>query len=164
LARAVRERVQTLDPSLALYDLITLRDRLDATIAPRKTNLTLLGGFAALALLLTAVGIYGVMSFVVSQRTRELGIRIALGAQVRDVHRMVVNQGLRLVAVGLVAGLIVALFVTRSLASWLFGVGTADPATLVAVSLLLLLVGVTACWVPARRATRVDPMVALRSE
>jgi putative ABC transport system permease protein len=164
LARAVRERVQALDPTLVVADLRTMIDRLDATTTSRRGHLLLLGGFAALALLLAAVGIYGVMSFIVTQRTREIGVRLTLGAPPAEVTGMVLRQGMRFVLIGLLTGLAVALVAARSLASLLFGIGATDPLTLAAVSSLLAGVGLLACWLPARRAARVDPMVALRSE
>jgi len=164
LARAVRERVQALDPTLVVADLMTLRERLDATTTPRRAQLLLLGSFAALALLLAAVGIYGAMSFIVTQRTREIGVRLTLGAPAGEVTAMVLRQGMRFVLAGMIVGLVVALLATRAMASMLFGVGAVDPLTLIVVSLVLAGIGALACWVPARRAARVDPMVALRNE
>jgi putative ABC transport system permease protein len=125
-------------------------------------SMSLLAGFAALALLLAAIGIYGVMAFTVGQRTQEIGIRMALGAQTRDVLKLVVRQGLRLVLIGLALGIAGALALTQLLSSLLFGVGTRDPVTFVAIAALLSLVTLFACYLPARRATRVDPLVALR--
>lgn len=164
LSRAVRDRIQVLDPDLVAYDLMTLRERLSATVASRRAILTLLGAFAGLAMVLAAVGIYGVMSFTVSQRTREIGVRMSLGAQAWDVTRVVLREGMSLVVVGLIIGLVIAVLAARSLASLLFEIGTADPSTLVVVSLLVAAVGGLACWLPARRAARVDPMRALRDE
>ena len=120
--------------------------------------------FGALALALATMGLYSVMTYSVSQRTREIGIRMALGAQVRDVLRLVVSQGMRMVAIGAVLGLVCALALTRVLASLLLGVGTTDAVTFVGVAVLLLAVAFLACFLPARRATRVDPLVALRQE
>jgi putative ABC transport system permease protein len=164
LARAVRERVQALDPTLVVADLMTLRERLDATTTSRRAHLLLLGSFAALALVLAAVGIYGVMSFIVAQRTREIGVRLSLGAPPARVTAMVLRQGMRFVAAGTMGGLVVALLATRVMTSMLFGVAATDPFTLLAVSLVLPGVGALACWLPARRAARIDPMVALRAE
>jgi ABC-type antimicrobial peptide transport system permease subunit len=127
----------------------------------------LLGAFAALALLLASVGIYGVISYSVSQRVREIGIRMALGADKRDVFRMVVGQGLALALAGLAIGVAAALILTRLLSSFsllLYGVGASDPLTFTTVSVMLILVAVLACCIPARRAMRVDPMAALRFE
>lgn len=163
-ARAVRQRVQDLDPTLVVSELMTMRERLDATTTPRRTQLLLLGSFAALALLLAAVGIYGVLSFIVTQRTPEIGVRLALGASPGEVTAMVLRQGMRFVAAGMTVGLVVALGTTRAMASMLYGIAATDPLTLVAVSLVLAAVAVLACWLPARRAARVDPMVALRHE
>jgi ABC-type antimicrobial peptide transport system permease subunit len=120
--------------------------------------------FGVLALLLATMGLYSVMMYVVSQRTREIGIRMALGAGVRDVLRMIVSQGMRMVMIGLVLGLTGAFALTRVFASLLLGVGTTDPLTFIGVAVLLVLIALLACWIPARRATRVDPLVALRQE
>jgi putative ABC transport system permease protein len=124
----------------------------------------LLGGFALLALLLATIGIYGVISYSVAQRTREIGIRIALGAQIRDVIKLVLKQGLALALVGLAAGLLVSFFMTKLMSSLLFGVSATDPVTFGSVALILLFVALLACYIPARRAAKVDPNVALRYE
>jgi putative ABC transport system permease protein len=132
------------------------------SVARQRFSMLLLGVFAGLALLLAAVGIYGVMSYSVAQRTREIGIRIALGAQRSDVLKMTVGEGLRLVSTGVVIGLGTALILTRVMSSLLFGVSTNDPITFITISLILVSVAVLASYVPALRATRVDPMFALR--
>jgi putative ABC transport system permease protein len=124
----------------------------------------LIGMFAGLALLLAAVGIYGVMSYVVGQRTQEVGIRVALGAQPADIWRLIILRGAALAAIGIAVGLAGALALTRFLSSLLFGVRPADPVTFSAVAILLVIVALVACYFPARRAMRVDPMVALRYE
>src|SRR6266487_426845 len=133
-----------------------------AATAQEQFDLLLVGVFALVAMILVAVGLYGVTSYAVAQRTRELGIRLALGAQPGDVLRIVLGQGARLAAAGLAIGIVVSLALTRVMATLLFGVGARDPMTFVGVGGLLALVSVVACYIPARRAMRVDPVVALR--
>jgi putative ABC transport system permease protein len=164
LAPAVRRAVADLDPTVPVADLETMERRVSSVMAKPRVNLTLLGIFAAVALLLASVGIYGVVAYAVAQRTRELGIRVALGASGRDVLRLVLRQGMTPVVVGLVLGLAVALLSTRVLTSILYGVRPTDPLTLAAVTILLGAIGFVASWLPARRAMRVDPMIALRAE
>jgi putative ABC transport system permease protein len=149
---------------LPVTQVMTMDDLLSGSVSPRRFSAVLIGIFAGLALLLAAVGIYGVMSYVVGQRTHEIGIRMALGAQRGDVRRLVVNRGVKLAATGVAIGLAGALALTRFLSSLLFGVKPADPFTFAGVALLLAGVAVLACYVPARRAMRVDPIVALRYE
>jgi putative ABC transport system permease protein len=142
----------------------TMDDVIAGSLDARKLSMILLGIFAALALLLSCVGIYGVISYVVGQRTHEIGVRMALGAQRRDVMRLVLGEGAKMALVGVVAGIGAALGLTRLMANQLFGVTAQDPLTFAAVTIVLTLVALLACYLPARRAVRVDPMVALRYE
>ena len=164
LTAAIREQVLAVDPNQPVYDVKTMDERVAVTLETRRFAVVLLGIFGALGLLLASIGLYGVLAFTVSQRTREIGIHMALGARARDVLLMVIRQGMSLVLVGVVIGIAGAYAVTRTIRSLLFEVGTTDPLTFVAVLLLLLAVGFIACYVPARRATKVDPLVALRYE
>lgn len=164
LAAAVTRAVHEVDPDEAVFAIRTMQERLTRSLATQRSTLGLLGLFAALALVLAIIGLYGVISFGVAQRARELGIRLAVGAQPRDVLRLMLGQSTRLVAAGLVLGIVAAFATTRALASLLFAVPPADPRTLIAVSALLGFASLVACWVPARRATRTDPMAVLRSE
>jgi putative ABC transport system permease protein len=133
-------------------------------VSAQRLAFLLLGVFAFLALALAAIGIYGVTSCLVSERTHEIGVRIALGAQPGDVSRLVLGHGARLVAIGVFGGAMAALLLTRLLSSLLFGVSATDPLTFVGVAVLLILVALASCYIPARRATRIDPMIALRCE
>ena len=164
LLPAIRSVVAEFDPDLAVYNVRTMEEITAASLGSRKLTLTLVGLFAALALVLATIGIYGVMSYVVAGRTQEIGIRIALGAQRSDVFKLVVGQGMALAGAGLLLGLIAAAGVTRYLGSQLFHVKAIDPLTYGSVTLLLGGVALLACYIPARRATRVDPLVALRYE
>ena len=164
LIAAIKGEAQAINPNVPISEIATLENHLARLIAPRKFSTWLLGLFAAVALLLAAVGTYGVMSYTVTQRTHELGIRIALGAQKRDVLRLMIGQSLRLVLAGLALGLFASLALTRWLKSLLFGVSATDPATFAVIASVLIAVALLACYVPARRATKVDPMVALRYE
>jgi len=164
LARSLQQEVQSLDREIPVFRIRTLEQYLGVAVAQPKFNALLLGLFAGLALLLTAIGLYGVMAYSVIQRSQEIGIRIALGAQTGDVLKMVLRQGLKLTALGLLIGLAAAYALTRYMQSLLFGVKPADPLTFAAIALLLVAVALLACWVPARRATKVDPLEALRTE
>lgn len=164
LAPALRETVWSLDPDMAVAQLATLESVFSASIAAQRFLSWLLGAFAALAVILGAVGIYGVMAFTVSRRTREIGIRMALGARPADVLRSVMQRGLWLILAGLALGFAGAVAASRALTSLLYGVSPTDPLTLVGVAILLAATALFACYWPARRATRVDPIVTLRSE
>jgi putative ABC transport system permease protein len=164
LIGAVQKEAHALDRELPVSNIKTLDEYLGAAVAEPKFNTLLLGSFAGLALLLTSVGLYGVMAFAVTQRTHELGIRMALGAQSRDVLRLVIKQGMGLALLGAAIGIAGAVALTRTMKSWLFGVGPTDPLTFAAVALLLVGMALLACYIPARRATKVDPLTALRSE
>jgi putative ABC transport system permease protein len=164
IAAAVLGSVRELDKDLPLPKARTMETVLAASIAERRSNMLLLGVFAVIALILAGVGIYGVISYSVAQRTQEIGIRIALGAQSHDVITLVVRNGMRLVLMGIAIGLAGAFALTRWMASLLFEVSATDPLTFAAIALLLALVALLACWIPAWRATQVDPMVALRHE
>jgi predicted permease len=163
-AGALRNEVWSIDKDQSVYDIKTMHQTLSEMMSQRRFNMLLLGLFAAVALTLAAVGIYGVISYSVTQRSHEIGIRIALGAQSRDVLKLVVGQGMLLAGIGVSIGLIAASALTQLMSSLLFGVSAADPVTFVLISLLLIGVALAACFVPARRATKVDPMVALRYE
>jgi predicted permease len=161
---AVRRAVAELDSREIVYAVQTMQGVLAASLAPRRLSMLLLSAFAALALVLCCIGIYGVISHLVGQRTREIGVRMALGAQPGDVMRLVLGQGLRMAFLGVLIGIATALALTRLMASQLFGVSSYDPLTFVAVGVLLTVVAVLACYIPARRAIRVDPLLALKYE
>jgi predicted permease len=165
---ALRREAQALDPQLPVYNLRTLAEQKDGSLYEERVATALLTLFGSLALSLAAVGIYGVMSYAVAQRTREMGIRLALGASPRDTLKLVIRQGMTLTFIGLTLGLAAAFALTRLMAALmsnlLFGVSPNDPQTFVVISLLLTAAALLACWVPARRAAKVDPMVALRHD
>ena len=164
LITAVQNEVHAMDQEVPVFNIKTMEEYISATVATPRFNTTLLVIFAGVALILTIVGLYGVMSYSVAQRTNEIGIRMALGAQTGDVLRLIISQGFKLVLIGLGIGLVGAFAMTRVIASLLFGVTTKDPITFVAVAVLLALVALLACYIPARRATRLDPLHALRYE
>src|SRR5437773_4161945 len=164
LITAARQQVQALDPEQPIYDVRTLAEMRDNSIAPQRLNLTLLAVFAGVALALAVIGLYGVLAYAVAQRQREIGVRMALGAQRRDVLGLVVGHGMRLTGIGVILGLAGALALTRVLKSLLFEIKPFDPVTFLLVTAVLAGVALLACWIPARRAARVDPMVALRYE
>jgi putative ABC transport system permease protein len=164
LASAIRDAVTLVDTEQPIGDIVSLTQLIGRQTAARRFNTTLLGVFALLAVGLALVGIYGVTGYAVAQRHRELGIRMALGARPADVVRMLLRESLVRVGVGVVIGLAVAFVATRALASMLYGIAPSDATTFIATAVLLAAVAVLATWLPARRATRVDPMVSLRTE
>jgi predicted permease len=163
-ASALRREVHRLDSGVEVWALLTMNDYIQAAFLAQRTTATLLLGLGGVALGLAALGVYGLMAYVVGQRTHEVGVRMALGAQPRDVLRLVLGQGMGLVGIGLGLGLVGTIAFTRFLASFLYGVNPLDPATFLAVAVVLGAVSLAACWLPARRAARVDPMEALRCE
>jgi predicted lysophospholipase L1 biosynthesis ABC-type transport system permease subunit len=164
LAGAIRDLVLEVDPEQPVYDIRTMEQRIADAAAGTRFNATLLGFFGFVALALAGVGVYGVIAYSVAERTHEIGIRVALGASRGDVAGMVMGQGMVMTVAGLVFGLIGAVLATRFLSSLLYGIEPRDPVTLGAAAMVLGVVALAACWVPARRAMRVDPMVALRHE
>jgi putative ABC transport system permease protein len=164
MAVALKQQIWKLDPGLPVTKLKTMNDVAAASFAARRFNMLLLTIFAALAVLLAAVGIYGVMSYTVTQRTQEIGIRMALGARGADVLGLIIKNGMILTAVGVVIGIVGGLVLTRLLTTLLFGVTPTDKPTFLVVSALMILIALVACYLPARRATFVDPLVALRYE
>jgi putative ABC transport system permease protein len=164
LMPAIREQVAAIDPDIPIYAVKTMDDYVGESVAQPRLDSRLLGIFAGLALALAVIGIYGVMSYTVAQRTNEFGIRIALGAQAGDVRKLVLRQAMRIAGIGVAAGVIGAVVATRLLRTLLFGVQPGDPMTLAGVTLVLVACVLAACWVPAWRAMRVDPIVALRYE
>jgi predicted permease len=164
LAPAARDVIKALDPDLPIYNVKTMAARIDESLARRRFAMTLLALFAALAFGLAAIGTYGVIAYLVSQGTREIGIRMALGATPGRVSAMVLRTGLSMAALGVAAGLAGALLLTRFMQSLLFGIGAADPRTFIVIVGLLALMVLTATWVPARRAARIDPLISLRGE
>jgi ABC-type antimicrobial peptide transport system permease subunit len=160
----VRRAVWSVNAELPLASVRTMQDVYDQSLVRTSFTLVMLGIAGVMALALGIIGIYGVISYVVSRRTHEIGIRMALGARPADILRMVLGQGAELAAVGIVLGLIASYALTRLMVTMLFGVRPTDPLTFAAVAIVLIAVALVACWIPARRAMRVDPMVALRHE
>jgi putative ABC transport system permease protein len=164
LAETVRQQIWSVDKEQSVAGVMPLGDLVDENLASRRMQASLLSGFAGLALLLVTIGIYAVLSFAVTQRTQEIGVRVALGAQPRDVLRMIFSQGFKLFLIGAAIGLAAAFALSRALVHLLFGVSSYDPTSFASVTILLAVVALLACYVPARRATRVDPLIALRYE
>jgi predicted permease len=164
LVSTVRDEMLALDPSLPVWDISPMSEQVGKALSGMRLASTLIGVFGLVALLLASIGLYGVMAWMVSRRTREIGVRMALGARGPDVLKLILKQGMLLVGIGVVAGLCVAFIATRLVESLLYGVSRTDPVTFAMVALLLAVVALLACWIPARRATKVDPMIALRHE
>jgi putative ABC transport system permease protein len=164
MTNAVRQAFRTFDRESPISNVQTLQRVWVDSTARQRFGTWLLGLFAALALCLAGIGIYSVMNYAVAQRTHEIGVRMALGAQRRDVMKFVVTQGMKPALLGIVIGMAASFGLTRLMRSLLFGVSATDPLTFAVIALLLALVAILACWLPARRATKVDPMVALRYE
>jgi len=164
VALAAADVIHKIDPVLPLANVMTMNELLAGSVAPRRFSAILTGILALLALLLAAVGIYGVMSYMVGRRTSEIGIRMALGAQPRDVLRLIVTHGLKLAFIGVVLGICGSLALARLISSLLFGIRATDPVTFGAVVVLLTSVAIAACYIPVRRAMKVDPMIVLRYE
>ena len=160
LFASVRGQVQSLDPNLPLFDVKTLTEHMKLALFPAKVAATVFGVFGLVALMLAAIGVYGITSYAVAQRTHEIGVRLALGAQLGDVLRLVLGHGLKLTIIGAAIGLIGAFLVTRAITSVLYGVSATDPITFGLVSVVLIGVALVACYVPARRATKVEPLIA----
>jgi hypothetical protein len=164
LVPAVRAALRQFDPGMPTGEFRTLGEIIDRSVSPKRLITALMGSFSLLAMLLAAVGIYGVIACSVSQRMSELGIRLALGATARDIHHLVIREGMQPVLYGLGLGVITALMLTQVLRALLFGVAAADPFSFATAGMIVTLAGLLACWLPARRAAKVDPMVALRYE
>jgi predicted permease len=164
LVAAVKNAIYAVDKDQPVFKVITMEKLAAESITLRRVSMLLAGGLSALALILAAIGIYGVMSYTISQQRREIGLRLALGAQASDVLRLVIGQGMKPALFGMIIGLLASFALTRLIKGLLFGVSATDPATFVVISILLTVVALVACWIPARRAMKVDPMVALRFE
>jgi putative ABC transport system permease protein len=164
MAGAVRHEITALDTNQSAYDVKTMQQVVSESVSQPRLYTLLLGVFAAVAMILAAVGIYGVMNYLVTQRIHEIGIRMALGAQSSHIFRMIVGQGMLLVLIGVAVGLVTAFLLTRIMESLLFGVSARDLATFVGIPIVLAVVAFLSIYIPARRAMRVNPMVALRQE
>jgi putative ABC transport system permease protein len=164
MASAITDAVHKVDPDVPVTGMLTMDAVADQSLTQQRLSMILLAAFAALALLLAAVGIYGVQAYAVRHRVREIGIRMALGAELGDVFRLIVGRGLKLTCIGIFVGLAAAFGLTRLMASLLYGVSATDPITFAGVSILLAIVALIACYIPGRRAMHVDPMASLRSE
>jgi putative ABC transport system permease protein len=164
LVPAIKRELQELDPDQAFADISTMENNIAKSLGSRRMMISLLGAFAGIALVLASVGLYGVMALTVTQRTRELGIRMALGAERTNIFKLVLGQGMTLIAIGIGIGLIGAIAAGRALMSLLYNVGAIDAGAVITAVISLVLVALIACCVPARRAARVDPIVALRTE
>jgi putative ABC transport system permease protein len=164
IATSLRRAVWASDPALPVYDLAAVEEKFAETFSQQRMGAIWLGVFAGFGLLMAALGIFGVMSYAVSQRTREIGIRLALGAEPRDIQRLILKQGVKLISLGIALGLSGALVITLLLSSLLSEITATDPMMLTGVAALMSAVALLACYLPARRATKVDPIVALRYE
>jgi putative ABC transport system permease protein len=164
LMPTIRRELQSLDSALPLVNVTTMDEAIRQGLWASRAGAAMLSIFGGLALLLAAIGVYGIMSYSVGKRTREIGIRMAIGAQRSDVLKLILNQGLLIAGTGIVAGLIAAFLAARYFQNFLFGIGAGDAVTYAAISLILTVVALLACFIPARRATKVDPLIALRTE
>jgi ABC-type antimicrobial peptide transport system permease subunit len=164
LASAITHEIHALEPDAPVYDVSTMQNRLSQSLARQRFAMLMLGAFAVFAVILAAIGVYGVMSYLVTQGTRDIAIRIALGAQESNILRLVVRQGMTLATVGIAAGLTGALILSQVMSALLFGISARDAITFTTVPTILAAIALAACYIPARRALKVDPMTALRYE